>query len=143
MATETRTVSLRLPDDMAEYAEKVGGGSINQGVKDIIIKLQEMEKVSDISLKGIFTSGEWKAFADSLNGTMVLDSFRYYNDALIAHMEDSDKYENICEKWGIDLKEVCEKILKLHPCQTEALYRRVETFWEDSTSIDLNKWSEF
>lgn len=84
-----------------------------------------------------------EAIVDSLNGTYTQDeTFRYSQDALIAHMEDSDLYEGIGTKWNIDVKSLCEKIKSLSSAQIDALYSRVEKFWEHPDT-DLDAWALF
>ena len=57
-------------------------------------------------------------------------------------MEDSDLYEGIGAKWNVDVKSLCEKIKSLSSAQIDALYCRVEKFWEHP-DIDLDAWALF
>lgn len=92
-------------------------------------------------LKGKFTPNEWKFFADSLNGTMVDGMFRCNVGALVAHCEDSERFEGTASRWEVSIPDLTEKINKLGGAQVEALYTRVESFWDNPK--DLEEWSVF
>jgi len=136
---ETKTVNLRLPLSIVDYVTNEEG--INQGVVNALNDLILLHSISMQEIKGVFTQEEWKFLSDSLNGSLVTDSFRVSKEALIAHNEDAEMYENTASKWGVDIKEMNEKIAKLSGAQIEAIYRRVERFWTNDT--DLEKWSDF
>ena len=139
---ETKTVTLRLPQDVADYInQQADGGSVTDGVKNIVAKLQRHERYADVELRGRFTPEEWKFLADSLNGTMTLDDFRFSASALVAHNEDSQLYDGTAARWGIDLAALNEKVSTLSAAQVEALYRRIERFWANSETIDLDVWA--
>lgn len=70
-------------------------------------------------------------------------TFRYNPEALAAHLEDSNLYECIGERWKVDVKKLCRKIRSLSSTQVDAIYRRVETFWEHSTTTGLDTWAKF
>lgn len=139
---ETRTVTMRLPQDVVDCITS-NGDSITDGVKEIVRKLQTHERYATLELKGKFVPKEWCFFADSLNGTMMQDDFRYYPDALIAHNQDAQLYDDMATKWGVDLDALNEKCKHLTAAQVEALYRRIEKFWEHPNGIDLAEWGKF
>ena len=124
---ETKTVTLRLPQDVADYITRNGDGH---------------ERYADVEIRGKFTSNEWKFLADSLNGSMVLDDFRFNKDALIAHNQDSQLYDGTAARWNVNLDELNKKCGELSASQTEALYRRVESFW-NHPDTDLDAWANF
>lgn len=142
---ETKTVTLRLPQDVADYiTQQADGGSVTDGVKNIVSRLQRQERYADVELRGRFTPEEWKFLVDSLNGTMILDDFRFVPSALAAHNQDSQLYEGTADKWHIDLDALNAKCAALSASQVEALYRRVERFWntQNGTGIDLDQWAK-
>ena len=100
-----KNVTLRIEDALYNEMSKNEGISFNEQINASLRKLAAIEKASMNELRGRFEGSEWKAIVDSLNGTYTQDeTFRYSQDALIAHMEDSDLYEGIGTKWNIDVK---------------------------------------
>lgn len=138
---ETKTVTLRLPQDVADYITRNGDG-MTDGVKALVATMQRHERYADVEIRGKFTSNEWKFLADSLNGSMVLDDFRFNKDALIAHNQDSQLYDKTAARWNVNLDELNKKCGELSASQTEALYRRVESFWKHPDT-DLDAWANF
>ena len=141
MIMETKNVTIRLTEDVINYINRKELG-ITEGIKDVIRTLQRHELLSMCELKGKFTEGEWKFLVDSLNGSLVSDEFRFSPSALIAHNQDSQVYEGTADKWDIDLNELNAKCEKLTASQTDALYRRVEKFWEHPET-DINEWAKY
>ncbi len=104
--------------------------------------MQQIRIISMHELKGIFSAKEWKFFADSLNGTMVTDAFRYDKEALTIHCEDSELYDHTAQKYDVNLDEIKEKVNSLKGANIEALYRRVSDFWEHPET-DFEKWATY
>lgn len=138
---EQKTVSMRLPQDVADYIMR-NGDSITDGVKNIVSQMQRHERYADVELRGRFTAEEWKFLADSLNGTMVLDDFRFSASALVAHNQDSQLYDGTASRWGIDIDKLNSKCNSLTAAQVEALYRRVERFW-NHPETDMDAWAKY
>lgn len=141
MATEKRTVSLRLPEQQVEYLS-YNYKNISQGVIEAIDALQIIRKYSLSEIKGVFTPGEWSFFADSLNGTITDGIFRCNKEALIYHCQDAEQLDGTASKWNVDLSQLTAKIEKLTGAQVEALYFRVEQFWENENR-DLDAFSNY
>lgn len=138
---EQKTVSMRLPQDVADYIIR-NGDSITDGVKNLVSQMQRHERYADVELRGRFTAEEWKFLADSLNGTMVLDDFRFSASALVAHNQDSQLYDGTASRWGIDIDKLNSKCNSLTAAQVEALYRRVERFW-NHPETDMDAWAKY
>jgi len=138
---ETKT--LRLPEEMVKQLTDNGQKMLNPALIEFVQQSFADRKAAMLDIKGVFTSPEWIALADSLNGTMITDEFRYNRDAFIIHCEDAELYESSFSKHGADKKAVCEKIKGLTAIQVATVYRRIETYWEKCGEIDLQKWSEF
>lgn len=111
-------------------------------IAESITELQMIRRRSLGELKGMFTPDEWSYMADSLNGTIVTPDFRCLPGALIAGVEDSDTYDGLGTKWEVDVKTLCGKIEKLTAAQVDAVFTRVEEFW-NSQDKDLEKWSKW
>ena len=141
MATETKTVSIRIPAEMVEYLEKKDMG-MNGAIVDCIEKVMFFEKYAMRDIQGVFSCEEWKYIADSLNGVIIDGDFRYISSALVANIEDADKYEMLGSKWNVDVKKLCDKISRLSCSSIDAIYRRAEAFWNDSL-IDMEEWSNY
>lgn len=129
-----------MPEELAIWLSEQGD-SINQVIVNLLDNVRYSRAYSLSELKGRFTSGEWKFLADSLNGIMVNDQFRYNNRALIAHCEDSEQLEGTASKWNVNLEILSPKISTLAASQVEALYSRVEQYWRNP--IDLEKWANY
>lgn len=138
---EQKTVSMRLPQDVADYIMR-NGDSITDGVKNLVSQMQRHERYAAVELRGRFTAEEWKFLADSLNGTMVLDDFRFSASALVAHNQDSQLYDGTASRWGIDIDKLNSKCNSLTAAQVEALYRRVERFW-NHPETDMDAWAKY
>jgi len=147
------TKSIRITEEQELYL-LAHYKNVTEGISDCINKtmlpseseelLKYIKAYSLNELKGRFTPSEWKFFADSLNGTMVDGMFRWNVGALIAHCEDFEKFEAGTSRWGISLSDLCSKVSNLGGAQVDALYSRVEEFWNVWTDPkDLEEWSVF
>lgn len=147
---ETKNITVRIPSNMYQEMQqnadnpKMDVGSINQQIIAGIQKLEVIERMSMDELRGRFTPSEWACMVDMLNGTRVDDVFRFSPVSIVAEIEDSSLYEGVCEKWNVDQHALIEKCKQLTAAQVDALYRRVENFWiNSSTDTDILKWGEF
>jgi hypothetical protein len=111
-------------------------------ISESISDLQMIRRRSESELKGVFTPEEWMLMADSLNGTIATSDFRCYPSALAANIEDSDKFDNIGEKWGVDVPRLIDKINRLTSAQVDAVFSRIEAFWNDDNR-DPDSWSKW
>ena len=137
-----KNATIRLPEELIEWLTS-GGKSVNQAVIECAQNLRRVRMVSAVELRGLFTPGEWKFLADSLSGASVADSFRCNVPALAAHVENLAQLDLLDQKWNVDVEAFKQKILKLHGANVEALYARVEEFWANRDSTDLNEWAAF
>lgn len=139
MATKT----LRIPDELVDKLTGKGKEMLNPALVEFVEQSFADRNAAMLDIKGVFTSDEWIAIADSLNGTMVTDTFLYSREAFVAHCEDAELYEGSFSRHGADVKAVCGKIGGLTSMQVATVYRRVKAFWDRSGEIDLLKWSEY
>jgi len=63
-------------------------------------------------------------------------------DILALQCLDADKLDDLGEKWEIDVLDLMDKIKDLTAAQVDAVYFRVEQFW-DSEDKDLEEFSQF
>lgn len=129
---ETKTITLRLPIEVAQYIETKGEGGFTDNVKQIVDNLKALETLADKEVAAVFTKEEWNFFFDSFNGTIIEDWMRYRTDLLVAHNEDSELYEGTAQRWGVDLAELNKKCKSLTSAQVDAVYRKVEKFWRST-----------
>lgn len=137
-----KNATIRLPEELIEWLTS-DGKSINQAVVECAQNLRRVRMVSAGELRGVFTPDEWKFLADSLNGPSVSESFRCNVSALVAHVEDAAQLEGLDHKWQVDVEAFTQKIKTLHGANVEALYARVEEYWANSNTTDLNDWATF
>lgn len=137
-----KNATIRLPEELIEWLTG-DGKSINQAVVECAQNLRRVRMVSAGELRGVFTPDEWKFLADSLNGTSVSESFRCNVSALVAHVEDAAQLEGLDQKRQVDVEAFTQKIKTLHGANVEALYARVEEYWANSDTTDLNDWATF
>jgi len=129
MATRKGTTAY-LTDEQKRYLTG-NYKNLNTGVVETIDTLIAIRRYSLNEIKGIFTPAEWSFLADSLNGTMTTDSFRCNVGALVHHCIDAEQLDGTARKWEVDIERLTTKIEKLTAAQVEALYFRVEQFWEE------------
>ena len=79
--------------------------------------------------------------ADSFNGTIIYESIRYNVKMLIAHCEDSVIYDSLDKKYDVDMEVFKKKLSSLHCANVDALYARIEDFW--NKDIDIEDWAKF
>jgi len=139
---ETKQVNLRIPQELLTYV-KSQYESLNSDIVSAISRLKTIRQVSLGEIKGIFTKDEWMFFIDSMNGTMTDEIFCCNVGALIAHCEDSERFEGTATKYGVDLNSLAVKIKPLRGANIEAIYYRVSKFWDNTDKYKLEEYSEF
>lgn len=55
----------------------------------------------------------------------------------IAGIEDAERYENKATMHKVDLKELIAKLKKLHGANINAIYERINDYWENYEKIDI------
>ena len=138
---EVKNATIRLEKKYTDFLDQYG--SINNGVKAVCDKLAVMRKLATNELRGKFSENEWMFLAASLNGTITDETFRYDSSVLVYHNEDAEKYEGHATNFKVDLKALNKKITALTSAQLDALYTRVEEFWDNSEKIALDTWAKF
>ena len=141
MAKELKTVTLRISNEDAAMLNELGDGFINRGINALIAKMRVLATFADNEIKGIFTYNEWKFLADSMKGYVIDDSLRYSAENLAYHNCDAQTYDKTADKWEVDLQELNRKILALSSAQVDAVYRRIERFFEQFP--DIEAWARY
>lgn len=130
-----------LPEDQARYIQE-NYKNQNVGINNALDALIMIRTYSLSEIRGRFSPEEWSFLADSLNGTITDGSFRCNAGALAYHCQDADKLDDLGEKWEIDVMDLMDKIKDLTAAQVDAVYFRVEQFW-NSEDKDLEEFSQF
>ncbi len=94
------------------------------------IRLRTLEE-----LRGKFSIKEWIFLADILNGLIIDNSYRFSPEVLVDTCEDAD--------YSVCLPELIEKLKLLSITQLDALYYRIENFWENCSRLDMLVWAQF
>lgn len=135
-------MTIRMPQDLATWIEtQKGDNSSNETIVNAMYFAMFTQKYSDHEIKKKLTENEWKYLADSLNGTGVDGTFRFASNVLAASIEDSDSIDGLGEKWNVDVKKLSDKIANMSCSQIEAVYRRVESFWNKPEDLDV--WAKY
>ena len=139
---ETKQVNLRIPQELLDYV-KSQYGSLNSDIVSAIQRLRSVRQVALGEIRGLFTKEEWMFFIDSMNGVMVDEIFCCNVGGLIAHCEDSERFEGTATKYGVDLDSITQKIKTLRGANIEAIYYRVSQFWDNTDKYKLEEYSDF
>lgn len=139
---ETVTKTYRLPVDIAAWLEE-GQKSSNQTLIDKLRNYKSVISVSTNELKGVFEPSEWSLLVDILNGTIIPSSIRCNNSVLVAQIEDACELDGVDDKWHVVKDVLISKISRLTGAQIEALYTRIESFWDDSYNEMLSDFAKF
>lgn len=111
--------------------------SISGGVNDTIITLDRIMAMEKQHLK--LTESEALYLADALNGTMI-DAVTVIEMASV--VEDAAYYNNLDSKYGINVEEFREKLLRYDMMQRMAIIDGVRMFWQlsaDDTTTALRR----
>lgn len=138
----TKTVTLRLPEEMIEYLTR-NNDSINQAVISEFNNLKRIRLVSIGEIKNLFSPQEWIFFATAFNSTLVDDVFCANVGAFIAGCEDAERFENVASANGVNLSDLLKKVKTLKGANIEAIYSRIKDYWEHYSELDINEWAKF
>lgn len=141
MAKELKTVTLRISNEDAAMLNELGDGFINRGINTLIAKMRVLATFADNEIKGIFTYNEWKFLADSMKGSVIDESLRYSAENLAYHNCDAQTYDKTGDKWNVNITELNNKVKSLTSAQVDAVYRRIERFFEQSP--DIEAWARY
>ena len=89
--------------------------------------------VSD--LKNIFTYDEFFPIIDSLNGTIIEPTLWISNRLIIAHLQDSQKYDNTLDKYKLNQPDFFKKLKDLNNIQLWILTDFCKNFWNNPKNI--------
>lgn len=125
---EAKNITVRIPADM--YDEMAANEtSISQQLVELCKKDRLVTRLSEIELRGRFTTKEWMTIADAMNGIAIEGASRYNASLLVMEVEDKALYEGLEEKHGVNIRNLSEKLATLTAAQTCALISKIERFW--------------
>lgn len=137
MSTVVKSVRIN-KNALAEYAKK--HDNINKKLSQSI-ELMPLARLNALKeIRGLFTSDEWKFFADSLCNVNATAQFRFNKNAFWERLIDFKRFEGT--KFDVNIETLKKKIDKLTTMQVEAIYSRVDDFWEASVSSPLEQWAK-
>lgn len=145
MEPEQKTITLRLPvrfyNELTENETK----KLNPTLIEFLERCITERKVRYTDIKGVFSTNEWFALAAALNGTIVDDIMRYNPDVFCAHCEDAELYEHSFSRFGVDVKDFCQRARQLTRIQISTVCERVSDFWNNQNGIgvELSEWAKF
>lgn len=172
MAQETKTVSIRLTQDIINWLSNYGESvtkqitnvveehkSVVEVLKDHIDTNNLLEynlasllnrnavrrSIAMNDLRGVFTPHEWQWMAASMNGIIIQDEIRFSKEVFVWHCEDYQKY-NPAEagQWeDVTPEGIAKKVEPLSGIHIEAIYDRIAEFWSKNTEIDFDTWSKY
>lgn len=130
-------------DAFKAISETSGTIDYNKIISDLEI-FEQVRLYSQRELKGKFAATEWKYLIDCLNGVIIPPQLRCHQSVLVASVEDSNSFDNLAAKWGVNMKEFVKELEALTGAQVDAVYRNVEIYWERSSEerIELDGWVE-
>lgn len=172
MAQETKTVSIRLTQDIIDWLSNYGESVTKQitnvveehksviellkdhidtnsmleyNLRDLLNRNAVRRSIAMNELRGVFTPHEWQWMAASMNGVIITDEFRFRKDAFIWHCEDYCKLNKAeASQWeDVTPEGIAKKVEPLSGVHIEAIYDRISEFWNKNTEIDFDAWSNF
>lgn len=132
----------RIPEDIAEWLSE-SKKSANQTLIDRLSNYRRLLSVTKNELRGRFSQAEWSFLADIFNGTIIPDTIRCNASVLVTQIEDACELDRTDERWGIDKAALISKVLALSGAQVDALYTRIEEYWDESNTEPLDEWSDY
>lgn len=100
------------------------------GAETVLEAWTYMRVRSLAEIKGKFSESEIYYFVDVFNGTIIEPRFSCDNVFIVHQVQDGAKYDNLGEKWKVDIDLFVEKIKDLTSAQTFFLLEEIQRFWE-------------
>jgi len=107
--------------------------SANGGVNRSLYLLDNLEKRLATEIRGTFTEQELQAMLDANNGTLITEPFWGSQRAMVIQLEDGDIYDNLGQKWGVDIPKLSFKIMQLSPAAFLFFHEEIYRFWNEPT----------
>ncbi len=93
-------------------------------------------------IKGIFNKNELHAIIDSFYGMIIEPQYSANKQMFIAHLQNSNNYENIGKRWNVNINHVIEKVNKLTTAQAfflqEEIHRFLNLEYDNKQNPELN-----
>ena len=141
---ETKQRSVRLADEtLALLQAYYPDASLTEQITTAVTALDMLRRHTLSTLRGVFAPAEWSYMADALNGTITDTTMRTNATMLMASMEDANTYDDMAHKWGVDFAAFRHKLEHLSPAQCDAVYVRVDRYWQSAHSVDMRTWAQY
>ncbi len=132
-------VGFRLHDAITDRIE-VTGRTVNTQAREITEALPFLREKTFREIKGKFFAEELNYLIDSFYGTILDPSQKVDGDFIAWHVEESQKYDNLGQKWGVVVDKFMDKLKELTAAQSYFLVDFVLTFLDCHESLDLDEY---
>jgi len=126
--TKTNTKSIRLnPQTEAIYLKDYG--SAYAGATRAAESFLWLKRSSLKGLKGKLSRQELTALVDSFKWSIFEEQYAIHHNMLIGHIEDSNQFESLGDRWGIDIPALIEKVNSMSIAEIFFLQEEIDRFW--------------
>ena len=120
--------SIRMDEDLLESIY-TPNKSLSEQVNDCVKQLIAIRSYTTEELKNKFKPEEWRALAEAMKNFRNSDISRYQSQTFTMALKSADINNGIGNAWKIDIDNLCNKIDQLTAAQLDALYNRIDKFW--------------
>lgn len=147
LMTQKKPKSFRFNDILLEQISDFEN-SLTESIEFAIETVLLQRKMAIRGLKGKFNREEIISIADIYNGIIFEKSWMGSKTAMIAELEDAEKFDSISSRHQVDLNALIEKINCLNDNEVFYLNYEIYRFWNvenayGSPSPDLEKLIDF
>lgn len=150
---KAKPTSIQIPEDIMRRLQAHKDNSVTSQLLTAYRILEKIRFYSTQELRSKFSSDEWKLLADALRANTFTMEAHYTPQEIVTSLEEQDLYHAIGNDYGVNVETLCNKISKLSAGQLDALYTRLQTFWDVSDEYEdkdpddyesfLERWSKF
>ena len=137
---DVKGVSFKLDDSEVEPIEAIYP-SLNFAATRIIKALIYLRRESLNEIRGKIEGNEIKYIIDLVNTLIFQPRMAVVQEMIIHEIEDGNRYEELGEKWKVDVGKFVEKIRSLTSAQVYFLVEFCKLFWEkDHGQTDIDEY---
>ncbi|MBN2282589.1 MAG: hypothetical protein JXO48_01730 [Deltaproteobacteria bacterium] len=136
---ETQSVTITIPTDLLSKIRERGNDT-DATVRDALEAFFQLMDVTAQTMKGRFSLKEAALLCDIFRSTqMDIERLADWPDIFAWDVEDTEKYEKLGERVGVNAEALAEKLGALQPIQTLWLHDRIRIFWNRAASDEENR----
>ena len=132
--SKTNTKSIRISPQSDAELKKLYGSAYAGGTRATEAFLW-LRRYTLKGLKGKLTRDELSALTDIQNGLIFEEQFAVNHYAFVAHIEDSDWFDHIGERWQVDVKALIKKVEQMTTCEIFFLQEEIDRFWNVESAL--------